>query len=61
VSFSALTDIINAVAPPISEHEVLKVSISHEMPGYEGVESIVFQALSKVWHDRVEIALAHGT
>jgi hypothetical protein len=36
------------VAPPISEHEVLRVSLSHDMHGYDGVESIVYQALAKV-------------
>jgi len=45
---SAFSEILNAVAPPISEHEVLRVSLSHDMHGYDGVESIVYQALAKV-------------
>jgi hypothetical protein len=43
-----LNEILNAVAPPISEHEVLRVSLSHDMEGYDGVESIIYQALAKV-------------
>ena len=48
VGFSTLTDILNAVAPPISEHEVIQVWCSHDMEGYEGVESLVYKALSRV-------------
>jgi hypothetical protein len=44
----AVTDIINAVAPPISEHEVIQVWLSHDMLGYEGVETLVYRALTKV-------------
>jgi hypothetical protein len=47
-SLSAFNEIINAVAPPISEHEVLRVSLTHDMQGYDGVESIIYQALAKV-------------
>jgi len=47
-SLSAFSEILNAVAPPISEHEVLRVSLSHDMHGYDGVESIVYQSLAKV-------------
>ena len=46
--FSALNDILNAVAPPISEHEVIQVWISHDMEGYDGVESLVYKALARV-------------
>lgn len=45
---SAVTDILNAVAPPISEHEVLQVWLSHDMKGYDGVESVVYSAVSKI-------------
>ncbi|KAI8995360.1 maintenance of telomere capping protein 1, partial [Trametes punicea] len=48
VGLSTLTDILNVVAPPISEHEVIKVWLSHDMRGYEGVESIVYRALSRI-------------
>ena len=48
VGLSTLTDILNVVAPPISEHEVIQVWLSHDMAGYEGVESLVYRALSRV-------------
>ncbi|KAI0343936.1 hypothetical protein BDW22DRAFT_1355169 [Trametopsis cervina] len=48
VGLSTLTDILNVVAPPISEHEVIKVWLSHDMKGYEGVESLVYRALIRI-------------
>lgn len=48
VGLSTLTDILNAVAPPISEHEVIQVWLSHDMQGYGGVESLVYRGLAKV-------------
>lgn len=48
VGLSTLTDILNVVAPPISEHEVIQVWLSHDMAGYDGVESLVYRALSRV-------------
>ena len=48
VGLSTLTDILNVVAPPISEHEVIKVWLSHDMKGYDGVESLVYRALARV-------------
>lgn len=45
---STFTDILNVVAPPISDHEVLQVWLSHDMEGYDGVESVVYKGLSKV-------------
>ncbi|KAG8919609.1 hypothetical protein FRC02_001527 [Tulasnella sp. 418] len=47
-SLSTLTDIMNVVAPPISEHEVIQVWLSHDMEGYEGVESLVYRALARI-------------
>lgn len=44
----AMNDIMNAVAPPIAEHEVIQVNLSHDMVGYEGVETLVYRALAKV-------------
>ena len=38
---------MNAVAPPISEHEVIQVWLSHDMEGYEGIESLVYRSLAK--------------
>ena len=43
-----MTDILNVVAPPISEHEVIQVWLSHDMKGYDGVESLVYRALARV-------------
>jgi len=48
VGLSTLTDILNVVAPPISEHEVIQVWLSHEMQGYDGIESLVYRALARV-------------
>jgi hypothetical protein len=56
VGLSTLTDILNVVAPPISEHEVIKVWLSHDMRGYDGIESLVYRALA-----RVCTLLHHGT
>jgi hypothetical protein len=47
-SLSRLTEILNVVAPPISEHEVIQVWLSHDMEGYEGTENLVFRSLSRV-------------
>ncbi len=44
----ALTDLLNTVAPPISEHEVLQVWLGHEMKGYEGVVGVVYGAVGNV-------------
>ncbi|EJD04308.1 uncharacterized protein FOMMEDRAFT_19571 [Fomitiporia mediterranea MF3/22] len=48
VGYSTLTDILNAVAPPISEHEVIQIWSSHDMEGFEGIESLVYKALARV-------------
>jgi hypothetical protein len=48
VGLSTLTDILNVVAPPISEHEVLQVWLSHDMQGYEGIETVVYSGFSRV-------------
>ncbi|KZS93269.1 hypothetical protein SISNIDRAFT_549661 [Sistotremastrum niveocremeum HHB9708] len=47
-SMSTLTDLLNAVAPPISEHEVIQLWLSHDMQGYDGIETLVYRALAKV-------------
>lgn len=47
---AALSGLMDAVAPPISEHEVWQVWLSHEMKGYEGVEGVVYQGIQKVGH-----------
>ncbi|KAJ4476713.1 maintenance of telomere capping protein 1 [Lentinula aciculospora] len=48
VGLSTLTDILNVVAPPISEHEVIQIWLSHDMNGYDGVENLVFRAMTRV-------------
>lgn len=48
VGLNTLNDILNVVAPPISEHEVIQVWLSHDMQGYDGVESVVYKAFAKV-------------
>ena len=53
----SLTELLNAVAPPIAEHEVIQVSLSHDMVGYEGVETLVYRGLTKVRSP--EIGRAH--
>ncbi|EJU00986.1 hypothetical protein DACRYDRAFT_22821 [Dacryopinax primogenitus] len=45
---STFNEILNAVAPPIAEHEVIQVWLSHDMHGYEGVESLVYRSLTKI-------------
>lgn len=47
-TIKSLTDLLNAVAPPISEHEVIEVTLSHDMIGYDGIETLVYRGLSKV-------------
>ncbi|ESK98466.1 hypothetical protein Moror_216 [Moniliophthora roreri MCA 2997] len=48
VGLSTLTDILNVVAPPISEHEVIQVWLSHDMRGYDGIETLVYRAMARV-------------
>lgn len=43
-----MTDLLNVVAPPISEHEVIQVWLGHDMKGYDGIESLVYRALARV-------------
>ncbi len=48
VGLSTFNEILNVVAPPISEHEVIQVWLSHDMQGYDGIESLVYAALARV-------------
>ncbi|GAA5967834.1 hypothetical protein JCM3765_001895 [Sporobolomyces pararoseus] len=52
-TLKSLTDLLNAVAPPIAEHEVIQVNLSHSMKGYDGVETLVYRGLSKIM-DQIE-------
>lgn len=42
------TDIVNAVAPPIAAHELIQVTLSHDMIGYDGISDVTYQVLAKV-------------
>ena len=67
VGLSTLNDILNVVAPPISEHEVIQVWLSHDMQGYDCVEPVVYRAFAKVRvfgfpnRNRAQRKLGHGT
>lgn len=52
-TLKSLTELLNAVAPPIAEHEVIKVNLSHDMIGYDGVETLVYRGLAKIM-DQIE-------
>ena len=45
---SALTQLINTVAPPISAHETLELWLCHPMVGYAGVEGVVYRAWTAI-------------
>jgi len=45
---STFNEILNVVAPPITEHEVIQVWLGHDMEGYDGVESLVYRAFARV-------------
>ncbi|CAO3596151.1 unnamed protein product [Absidia cylindrospora] len=42
------TQIMETVAPPISEHELVEIWLSHDMIGYNGVEALVYRAFARV-------------
>jgi len=48
VSLSTFNGILNAVAPPIAEHEVIQVWLSHDLEGYDGVETLVYRAFGRI-------------
>jgi len=48
VGLSTLHDILNVVAPPISEHEIIQVWLSHDMQGYDGIETLVYRSLARI-------------
>ncbi|PWN41121.1 hypothetical protein IE81DRAFT_324841 [Ceraceosorus guamensis] len=47
-------EIINAVAPPISEHEVIQVTLSHDIIGYDGIADVVFKVLQSVMEAQMD-------
>ncbi|KAF8320060.1 hypothetical protein DL93DRAFT_2032307, partial [Clavulina sp. PMI_390] len=48
VGLSTFNDILNVVAPPIAEHEVIQVWLSHDLEGYDGVETLVYRSLARI-------------
>ncbi|KAI8390940.1 maintenance of telomere capping protein 1 [Radiomyces spectabilis] len=40
--------IMETVAPPISEHEVVEVWLSHDMVGYSGLEALVYRSFARI-------------
>ncbi|KAI8139382.1 hypothetical protein BJV82DRAFT_627046 [Fennellomyces sp. T-0311] len=42
------TTILETVAPPISEHELVEVFLSHDMRGYAGLEALVYRSFARV-------------
>ncbi|ODQ55324.1 hypothetical protein SAICODRAFT_5270 [Saitoella complicata NRRL Y-17804] len=44
----AFSTVLNVVAPPISEHEVLKVVVWHRMSGYPRLDTKVYEAFDRV-------------
>ncbi|CAO3594074.1 unnamed protein product [Absidia cylindrospora] len=42
------TQIMETVAPPISEHELVEVWLSHDGAGYQGMEALVYRAFARV-------------
>ncbi|KAI8067871.1 hypothetical protein BC940DRAFT_256759 [Gongronella butleri] len=42
------TQILETVAPPISEHELVEVWLSHEMKGYHGIDALVYRSFARV-------------
>ncbi|KAF9185643.1 hypothetical protein BGZ51_002528 [Haplosporangium sp. Z 767] len=48
LTLSSMTTVLDVIAPPIAEHEVVEVWLAHDMIGYVGVESLVYRAFSKV-------------
>ncbi|KAL1921483.1 uncharacterized protein VTP21DRAFT_11199 [Calcarisporiella thermophila] len=42
------SELIETIAPPISDHEVIQVWLAHDMVGYIGVEALVYREFSRV-------------
>ncbi|KAI9486842.1 MAG: maintenance of telomere capping protein 1 [Benjaminiella poitrasii] len=42
------TTLLETVAPPISEHELVEVWLAYDMVGYVGLESLVYRAFARV-------------
>ncbi|KAI8981516.1 hypothetical protein BDB01DRAFT_724164 [Pilobolus umbonatus] len=42
------TTLLETVAPPISEHELVEVWLAYDMVGYSGLEALVYRAFARV-------------
>ncbi|GAN04399.1 conserved hypothetical protein [Mucor ambiguus] len=42
------TTLLETVAPPISEHELVEVWLAYDMVGYTGLEALVYRAFARV-------------
>ncbi|KAI8891218.1 hypothetical protein K501DRAFT_167070 [Backusella circina FSU 941] len=42
------TTFLESVAPPISEHELVEVWLTHDMEGYSDLDSLVYRAFARV-------------
>lgn len=58
-TLKSLTDLVHAVAPPIAEHEVIEVNLTHDMVGYDGVEALVYRSLAKVRLSPLQSPVTH--
>ncbi|KAI9258274.1 hypothetical protein BY458DRAFT_440980 [Sporodiniella umbellata] len=45
---SLTNTILETVAPPISEHELVEVWLAYDMEGYEGLEALVYRSFARV-------------
>ncbi|UZJ54077.1 hypothetical protein CBS101457_003397 [Exobasidium rhododendri] len=48
VGMKGWNDLMNVVVPPIEKHEILSITLSHDMVGFDGIDDVVFAVLQKV-------------
>ncbi|KAG0307634.1 hypothetical protein BGZ98_010231 [Dissophora globulifera] len=48
LTLSSMTTVLDVIAPPIAEHEIVEIWLAHDMVGYIGLEGIVDRSFSKV-------------
>lgn len=55
-------DIVNAVVLPMEAHDSLHITVSHDMIGYDGIETLAFKVLSRVLSQaELDISVSHDT
>ena len=47
-SQTGLSQLLQTLAPPIAEHEVLSIVLSADLAGYDGLEAVVYGALARI-------------